>query len=91
VRKPGAKGSRRVKTWLAIFLTILSGAMLGLTSCAAAFDKTFSMTRQIPTPRIFVAGMLVGAAAFVGGIIWLVVATIMGIVRMYRNRWQGFN
>jgi hypothetical protein len=35
--------------------------------------------------------MLVGAAAFVGGIIWLVVATIMGIVRMYRNRWQGFN
>ena len=38
-----------------------------------------------PHARIFVAGMLVGAAAFVGGIIWLLVATIMGIVRVYRD------
>jgi hypothetical protein len=84
--EPEAKPAHRVGTWFAIFLTILSGAALGVTSCGAAF-----MNRQIPQSRIYLAGMLVGAAMFAGGIIWLVVATIMAIMRMYRNRWQGFN
>jgi hypothetical protein len=82
---------RRLKIGVAIFLTIASGAALAITSCAAAFNQTFSMTRSIPVPPLYRVGMVVGAVMFVCGVIWLVVVTIIGIVRMFRNRWEGFH
>ena len=83
--------TRRLKMAVAIFLTIVSGAALAFTSCALAFDKTFSTTAHIPTPPLFAAGMILGALMFVGGVIWMVVAAIMLLVNLFRDRWDGFN
>ncbi|MGA9883539.1 MAG: hypothetical protein ACREDL_15215 [Bradyrhizobium sp.] len=62
---------QRFPTWWQALIMVLGGGVLGFTSCGAAIVSHNSVLGAL-----FVSGFFAGAAAFVAGLVLLIVAAV---------------
>ncbi|MGH9687229.1 MAG: hypothetical protein ACRD5K_09075 [Candidatus Acidiferrales bacterium] len=64
-------GKQRFPTWWQALTLVLGGGVLGFTSCGAAI-----VSHNSAFGALFVIGFFAGAAAFVAGLVLLIMASV---------------